>query len=263
MSSSLGVDTLNAMIAIALDGANTLAKGADIVKDQRVRGLLANLAAERSKAVARLQQEVRSLGGVPEDRGTVVGSAHRLYTEVKLALAPDDRHAVIDEIQRSEERVKEKFQELLVQDKELPRAVRDVVERQFEAMRRAYDRVSTLSNGGASRAIPRPHDGHARSKPRRERTPRATTAQEMSTMAEQKTKPAQQNEGEGNKTAAREYNKAATQFAESGQVERKADEALKARQGSEGRQLDQAEQVGKSKAKGEDPQIYRELAKSK
>src|SRR5688572_9777596 len=112
MTVSSGVDILNAMIAVSLDGAGTLAKGADIVRNPRIKTMLIELAAERDDIVTRLKEEVRSLGGVPEDRGTVVGSAHRLYTEVKNALAPNDRHAVIEEIQRSEERVREKFQEL-------------------------------------------------------------------------------------------------------------------------------------------------------
>ena len=139
-----GVDTLNAMIAIALDGAGTLAKGADIVKDPRIKALLAELAGERDESVSRLKDEVRSLGGTPEDRGTVVGSAHRLYTEVKLALAPEDRRAVIDEVKRSEERVREKFQELLRQDGALSPAVREIVEQHFEQLRRSCSRVSQL-----------------------------------------------------------------------------------------------------------------------
>src|SRR5690349_5002904 len=111
-----GVDTLNAMIAISLDGAATLTKGADFINDPKIKSLLTDLAAEREAMVAELKDEVRGLGGTPEDRGTVVGSAHRLYTEVKLALAPHDRSAVIDEIKRGEERVREKLKALLAAD---------------------------------------------------------------------------------------------------------------------------------------------------
>jgi uncharacterized protein (TIGR02284 family) len=124
-----GVDTLNAMIAVAMDGAATLAKGVDIIKDPRIKSLLSELAAERESMVAELQDEVRALGGTPEDRGTAVGSAHRLYTEVKLALAPNDRRAVIEEMKRSEARVREKLQVLLADDMLLPPTVRAVIER--------------------------------------------------------------------------------------------------------------------------------------
>ena len=72
----------------------------------------------------------------------------------------------------------------------------------------------------------------------------------------------QRNEGEGTRTAAKEYDEAATKFAHSGKVERKAEEAARARSGPEREELDRAEQVGKSHAKGEDPQLrQRETAK--
>jgi len=65
----------------------------------------------------------------------------------------------------------------------------------------------------------------------------------------------QQNEGEGNKTAAREYNEAQHRFAESGKVEEKAREAEKALDGDERRELERAEAIGKRHAAGEDPAL--------
>lgn len=67
----------------------------------------------------------------------------------------------------------------------------------------------------------------------------------------------QKNEGEGNRTAAREYNKAQEKFAKSGKVEGKAREARKAIEGSEGDKLREAELVGKRHAAEEDPEVKR------
>jgi len=246
-----GVDTLNAMIAIAMDGAATLSKGVDIIKDPRIRTLLSELAAERDAMVTELKDEVRSLGGTPEDRGTVVGSAHRLYTEVKMALAPDDRRAAIDEIKRSEQRVREKLEALLAEDKGLPPAIRALTERHFDRVRQSCARVNQLEFD-SERA-------HARPAPRRRSAARGPAPQTKETSMTGK----QRNEGEGNKTAAKEYNEAATKFAHSGKVEQKAEEAARARSGPEREALDRAEQVGKSHAKDEDPKIrQRETAKS-
>ena len=62
-----------------------------------------------------------------------------------------------------------------------------------------------------------------------------------------------QNEGEGNKTAAREYDNDATRFAQSGKVEEKAREAERAFDGPEGPSLRDAEAVGKARGTGNDP----------
>jgi len=70
-------------------------------------------------------------------------------------------------------------------------------------------------------------------------------------MAEQK------NEGEGNRTAARAYDRDQKRFAEEGKVEEAARDAARAVDGPEGEKLRKAEEAGKSHAKGEDPALKR------
>jgi hypothetical protein len=64
------------------------------------------------------------------------------------------------------------------------------------------------------------------------------------------------NKGEGNKTAAREYNSAQRRFVEAGKVEEKAREGEKSLDTEKG-ELERAEAVGKSHSRGEDPAIKR------
>jgi hypothetical protein len=59
----------------------------------------------------------------------------------------------------------------------------------------------------------------------------------------------QKNEGEGNKTAARQYNKDQREFVKSGRVDKAADEAAAAVSGEERSELEQAEEKGRSHAK--------------
>jgi hypothetical protein len=90
---------------------------------------------------------------------------------------------------------------------------------------------------------------------------KATQQQEEEPMAEtRKNKDAggaSRNEGEGNKTAARHYNEASQRFAKSGKVEEKAREAEAALDTEEGRELMDAELVGKRHSHGEDPEVTR------
>jgi len=67
----------------------------------------------------------------------------------------------------------------------------------------------------------------------------------------------QRNEGEGNRTAAREYNHAQQDFADSGKVEEKAKAARKAVEGGEAKELHDAELIGKRHVAEEDPEIKR------
>jgi len=65
----------------------------------------------------------------------------------------------------------------------------------------------------------------------------------------------QANEGEGNRTAARAYNKGVRDFEKTGQVEKKAREAADALDGPEATELHQAEEAGKTHSHGEDPAL--------
>ncbi|MBN8873346.1 MAG: hypothetical protein J0H67_10960 [Rhodospirillales bacterium] len=67
----------------------------------------------------------------------------------------------------------------------------------------------------------------------------------------------QKNEGEGNHTAARVYDEAQKQFAQSGKVKPAAEDAARAVDGAEGPALREAERIGKAHAKGEDPALKR------
>jgi hypothetical protein len=67
----------------------------------------------------------------------------------------------------------------------------------------------------------------------------------------------QRNEGEGNRTAARVYNKATKEFARSGKVEKQAKRAQEAIDGPQKAELERAEDAGRSKSRGEDPAVLR------
>lgn len=62
------------------------------------------------------------------------------------------------------------------------------------------------------------------------------------------------NEGEGNRTAARNYNQATQDFVESGKVKEKAREATRMTE-RERHESEVAEQAGKARAKEEDPAV--------
>ena len=71
------------------------------------------------------------------------------------------------------------------------------------------------------------------------------------------------NEGEGNRTAAREYNEAQQRFVRSGRVDEKAREAEgDIRNEDIRRELEHAEVVGKRHAASEDPEITRRIKKN-
>ncbi len=74
------------------------------------------------------------------------------------------------------------------------------------------------------------------------------TKQDPST--QQPAAPAAANEGEGSRTAARHYNEQTRAFVDAGKVDAAAKAAVKALDGDEADELAEAEELGKSKARG-------------
>lgn len=62
-------------------------------------------------------------------------------------------------------------------------------------------------------------------------------------------------QGEGDYRSARAYDEHVRRTVESGQVEKKAQEAEKAIEGKEGEELRRAEEIGKRHSHGEDPAL--------
>ncbi len=63
--------------------------------------------------------------------------------------------------------------------------------------------------------------------------------------------------GEGNYAASKQYNQATRKHAQSGNVEREARKAAPASR-REAEEMKRAEDIGKSRSKGEDPELYGE-----
>lgn len=76
-------------------------------------------------------------------------------------------------------------------------------------------------------------------------------------MADKDRNTTSENEGEGNQTAAREYNERTRKFVESGRVEKTAKDAEHALETSEREDLEAAEREGLSHVHEEDPAVRR------
>lgn len=71
------------------------------------------------------------------------------------------------------------------------------------------------------------------------------------------TKEGSKMQGEGDKEAAREYNRATQEFVESGRVEEAAEQARDQDPG----EAESAEQAGRERAKEKDPAVHRDYGK--
>lgn len=139
------IRTLNSLIATTLDSVDGYTEAAKDSGSGRFASLFTSRATERRQVVSNLQQQVRSLGGNPEDDGTLLAGAHRVFLNLKATLTGKDDEAIIAEVERGEDHIKSKFEDAL-DDTDISSATRTVIEQAFTSVRAGHDQMSALKH---------------------------------------------------------------------------------------------------------------------
>lgn len=140
------VEVLNGLIKTTLDSVGGYREAAENSDRSQYKSMFAERAAKRERLARELQQEVRSLGAEPETEQGIMGKAHNKFVDLKNAVTGGgDDKSVIDEVERGEDHIRDKFAEAL-KDDELPENVRMTVSRAFQSVKADHDEVSRIKH---------------------------------------------------------------------------------------------------------------------
>jgi uncharacterized protein (TIGR02284 family) len=138
------IATLNELIETSKDGEKGFALAANDVNDPALTPLFTEGEQSCRTAARELQEQVRALGGNPEEGGSVKGAVHRGWISLKTAATSRDAKAVLEECERGEDYAKAKYAAALKM--QMPEGVRQLVERQYQGVLSNHDRVRDLRN---------------------------------------------------------------------------------------------------------------------
>lgn len=136
------IATLNDLIETCKDGEHGFLECAENVKNADLKLTFTTGAQRCAEAAAELQTEVARLGGTPERSGSLAGSAHRRWVDVKAAVLGRDEASVLAECERGEDVAKSRYEAAL--QKDLPSDIRAIVERQYRGVLQNHDHVRAL-----------------------------------------------------------------------------------------------------------------------
>lgn len=142
---SESIRTLNTLIATTIDSVTGYEDSAKNIHDERLREVFRSRADERQQVVEELRSEVRRLGGDPEEGGSFMGKAHQRFEDLKAAITGRDEKAIINEVERGEDYLKEKWQAAL-QSGNLHGETHDLVERCYQSVKQGHDQISQLKH---------------------------------------------------------------------------------------------------------------------
>lgn len=142
MQNDKTIATLNDLIQTCKDGEEGFRRAAEGLKSPEIKAKFNEYSRQRAAMARDLQDEVRKLGGDAEQGGSVSGTMHRGWLNIKSAVTGKDDHAVLAEAERGEDVAKEAYEKALAEP--LAGSAAAVVQRQAAEVRKAHDHVRDL-----------------------------------------------------------------------------------------------------------------------
>jgi uncharacterized protein (TIGR02284 family) len=140
------ITALNTLIATTIDSVNGYEDSAKNIDNERLREIFRQRADERQEVVSQLRSEVQRLGGNPEDDGSFLGKTHQRFEDLKAAITGRDEKSIINEVERGEDYLKEKWQAAL-QTEGLQGESHQLIERCYQSVKQGHDQISQLKHG--------------------------------------------------------------------------------------------------------------------
>jgi uncharacterized protein (TIGR02284 family) len=101
---------LNNLIETCKDGEKGFREAAESIRYAYHQVLFKEYARQRGQFASQLQVQVRLLGADPDRKGSVAGSIHRGWLNLKAAIAHKNDDAIIAECERGEEAALKNYQ---------------------------------------------------------------------------------------------------------------------------------------------------------
>ena len=136
------ISTLNSLIETCKDGEQGFRTAAEGLKDPQTKAKFQEYARQRGDMARELQAEVRKLGGDPEKAGSMSGSLHRGWIDIKSAITGKDDHAILAEAERGEDVAKDQYEKALKAG--LTGSALTIVQTQSAKVRQAHDDVRNM-----------------------------------------------------------------------------------------------------------------------
>jgi|SRR5581483_9121995 len=143
MDNDKAINTLNNLIETLRDGQEGFKEAAENAQSADLKSFFNQVSLERAQMVGELQQEVRTLGGDPENSSSTAGALHRAWINIKGTLTGRDDHSILNECERGEDSAVRAYEDAL-KEQSLPATMRTLVERQFAQIKQVHDRTKRM-----------------------------------------------------------------------------------------------------------------------
>lgn len=142
MADSRTISALNHLIETCRDGEMGFWSAAEHVEDDGLKWMFHGVARKRGQFAEELKEEIRRLGGAVEEGGSVAGSAHRGWMDMKSIVKGHSDWTILAEAARGEDSAVKAYETAL--HGPLPPSAESIVRNQYMEVKDVRDRVRGL-----------------------------------------------------------------------------------------------------------------------
>jgi uncharacterized protein (TIGR02284 family) len=136
------IDELQELIRVNIDSCNLFDDAAKQIDHPQVSALFRDIAHQRRANAAELTELVQAAGGAPEEHGSFGGQTREVWLKFRSALNGGDPYIVLVEAERSEDHVKEEYEEAIRKTGGSPAS--QALHHQFARIKQQHDAVRDL-----------------------------------------------------------------------------------------------------------------------
>jgi uncharacterized protein (TIGR02284 family) len=138
------VSLLNGLIEICKDGEKGFREASEDIDIGYYQILFQEYARQRSQFASALQQEVRKLGGSPDRKGTMAGTIHRGWMNLRSSVNQKTNELIVRECERGEELALKSYKNAL--KIELPETLRTLIQTQYQMIKHTHGRIKAMED---------------------------------------------------------------------------------------------------------------------
>lgn len=135
------------LIEINIDSSKGFADAAEKIENGQIANFFRECGDERGRFASELKNLVRVNGRDPENSGSLKGTVHRWWMNIRGTVSGGDEHAVLAEAERGEDAIKGRYEQTLKET--AGSAVNDVLQRQYASVKARHDQIRDMRDARA------------------------------------------------------------------------------------------------------------------
>jgi uncharacterized protein (TIGR02284 family) len=136
------ISILNNLIETCRDGQEGFKEASENATNPELKNFFRDASRDRVRFLGEIQQEVRTLGGDPENSGSTAGALHRVWIDIKGTLTGKDDGSILNEAERGEDSAMKAYEDALKAG--LPANCAAIIQNQFSEIKITHDRVKQM-----------------------------------------------------------------------------------------------------------------------